>query len=158
MSEGAPSNQRPPPSSSSSSSPMMTHRDGPRMGSPVTPLAPLEFLQNQRRGSITDPSLHAAGSPNASKHGLVGRGPSYLLAAEREGDTERIKIEGPATPYVFGDATIGAKAVKESPAQLRKILRSPMEDERSPGAGPSASAGADRDDEPGERAVRPLGN
>jgi hypothetical protein len=29
--------------------------------SPVTPLAPLEFLQNQRRGSITDPSLHVAG-------------------------------------------------------------------------------------------------
>ena len=30
--------------------------------SPVTPLAPLEFLQNQRRGSITDPSLHVAGA------------------------------------------------------------------------------------------------
>lgn len=35
--------------------------------SPVTPLAPLEFLQNQRRGSITDPSLHAAG-PSTLNH------------------------------------------------------------------------------------------
>jgi hypothetical protein len=25
------------------------------------PLAPLEYLQNQRKGAITDPSLHAAG-------------------------------------------------------------------------------------------------
>lgn|ERR1700722_141370 len=30
------------------------------MHSPIAPLAPLEYLQNQRRGSITDPSLHAA--------------------------------------------------------------------------------------------------
>ncbi|KAI0347536.1 hypothetical protein BDW22DRAFT_1342308 [Trametopsis cervina] len=34
--------------------------------SPVAPLAPLEFLQNQRRGSITDPSLHAAASSSIS--------------------------------------------------------------------------------------------
>ncbi|THH33697.1 hypothetical protein EUX98_g613 [Antrodiella citrinella] len=32
----------------------------------VFPLAPLEFLQNQRRGSITDPSLHAARPSNPS--------------------------------------------------------------------------------------------
>lgn len=35
--------------------------------SQTTPLVPLEFLQNQRRGSITDPSLHAAG-PSAHPH------------------------------------------------------------------------------------------
>src|ERR1700722_10483578 len=39
-----------------------TKKDIPRH-SPVAPLAPLEYLQNQRRGSITDPSLHAA-APN----------------------------------------------------------------------------------------------
>ncbi|KAI0759923.1 hypothetical protein BC629DRAFT_1584256 [Irpex lacteus] len=36
----------------------------PSRHSPVSPLAPLEFLQNQRRGSITDPSLHAASTSN----------------------------------------------------------------------------------------------
>ena len=40
--------------------------------SPVTPLAPLEFLQNQRRGSITDPSLHAAGAGAGLNHSLGG--------------------------------------------------------------------------------------
>ena len=30
---------------------------------PVTLLAPLKFLQNHRRGSITDPKLHAAPNP-----------------------------------------------------------------------------------------------
>ncbi|KAK2466212.1 hypothetical protein APHAL10511_001854 [Amanita phalloides] len=35
----------------------------PAPPSPVAPLAPLDFLQSHRRGSITDPSLHAA--PNA---------------------------------------------------------------------------------------------
>ncbi|OBZ76596.1 hypothetical protein A0H81_04064 [Grifola frondosa] len=33
--------------------------------SPITPLAPLEYLQNQRRGSITDPSLHAGPTPHS---------------------------------------------------------------------------------------------
>lgn len=32
----------------------------------VAPLAPLEFLQNHRRGSITDPSLHAAATSSIS--------------------------------------------------------------------------------------------
>jgi hypothetical protein len=32
--------------------------------SSVPPLAPLEYLQNQQRGSITDPSLHAAAHIN----------------------------------------------------------------------------------------------
>ena len=40
--------------------------------SPVTPLAPLEFLQNQRRGSITDPSLHAAGAGAGLNHSPGG--------------------------------------------------------------------------------------
>ncbi|KAI0092651.1 hypothetical protein BDY19DRAFT_903435 [Irpex rosettiformis] len=36
----------------------------PSRHSPVLPLAPLKYLQNQRRGSITDPSLHAASTSN----------------------------------------------------------------------------------------------
>jgi hypothetical protein len=32
--------------------------------SSVPPLAPLEYLQNQQRGSITDPSLHVAARIN----------------------------------------------------------------------------------------------
>ena len=47
--------------------------------SPVASLASLEFLQNQRRGSITDPSLHSFSS---SKY-----------------------MSRPSSPYVFGDAT-----------------------------------------------------
>lgn len=43
-----------------------SHHDPPRPAppSPVAPLAPLDFLQSHRRGSITDPSLHAAPSPD----------------------------------------------------------------------------------------------
>ena len=33
------------------------------------PLAPLEYLQSQRRGSITDPSLHAGPSAQAPHNG-----------------------------------------------------------------------------------------
>ncbi|KAF5363699.1 hypothetical protein D9756_000622 [Leucocoprinus leucothites] len=50
-------------SSRSSSSPEATPRS---VRSPMGPLAPLEYLQTQRRGSITDPQLHAA--PNTSPH------------------------------------------------------------------------------------------
>ncbi|KAH8105814.1 hypothetical protein BXZ70DRAFT_394875 [Cristinia sonorae] len=38
----------------------------PSAAAAVSPLAPLEFLQTQRRGSITDPSLHAAGTTSVS--------------------------------------------------------------------------------------------
>lgn len=47
-----------------SSTAMSAHRDNdplrPSPPSPVAPLAPLDFLQSHRRGSITDPALHAA--------------------------------------------------------------------------------------------------
>lgn len=48
--------------------------------SPVTPLAPLEFLQNHRRGSITDPSLHAAPTSNHSQN--LGHFPRPLRQPE----------------------------------------------------------------------------
>ncbi len=65
--------------------------------SPIAPLAPLEFLQTQRRGSITDPSLHAAKTTNLYS-------PKDVLR--------------PKSPFVFGEASQGS-------SQLRRLLRSP---------------------------------
>ncbi len=56
--------------------------DMPARHSPAPPLAPLEFLQNQRRGSITDPSLHAANlnpsptAPSQSQAQAAGASPN----------------------------------------------------------------------------------
>ncbi|KAJ7433847.1 hypothetical protein B0H11DRAFT_2120611 [Mycena galericulata] len=82
----------------------------PSRHSPVQPLAPLEFLQNQRRGSITDPSLHA--TPRQSINAQFFRHDKTNLSEPR-----------PASPYVFGSATHAADN-----AQLRKLLRSPSPD------------------------------
>ncbi|KAJ7180089.1 hypothetical protein C8R43DRAFT_971586 [Mycena crocata] len=79
----------------------------PSRHSPVAPLAPLEFLQNQRRGSITDPSLHA--TPRQSINAQFFRQDKSSLSEPR-----------PVSPYVFGSATHAADN-----AQLRKLLRSP---------------------------------
>lgn len=51
-------------SSRSSSSPEATPRN---VRSPIGPLAPLEYLQTHRRGSITDPQLHAAPRPQSPR-------------------------------------------------------------------------------------------
>ncbi|KAF5370109.1 hypothetical protein D9758_001044 [Tetrapyrgos nigripes] len=77
----------------------------------IPPLAPLEYLQTQRRGSITDPSLHAA------KHSQNFREPAAPTPSDPR-DAPR-----PSSAYVFGDAT----PQTESPG-LRKILRSPSSD------------------------------
>jgi hypothetical protein len=98
--------------------------------SPVPPLAPLEYLQNQRRGSITDPSLHAANpSPyvNSSKsnnaHTPSFRPPEILTSTSRE----KIKLfePRPMSPYVFGDATPHSS----DPANIRRLLHSPSIDD-----------------------------
>ncbi|KAJ7700094.1 hypothetical protein B0H17DRAFT_1048551 [Mycena rosella] len=81
----------------------------PSRHSPVAPLAPLEFLQNQRRGSITDPSLHATPGPRQNINAQFFRQDKTILAEPR-----------PTSPYVFGSATHAA----DSPG-LRKLLRSP---------------------------------
>ncbi|KAJ7228649.1 hypothetical protein GGX14DRAFT_614165, partial [Mycena pura] len=78
----------------------------PTRHSPVAPLAPLEFLQNQRRGSITDPSLHA--TPRQSVN------PQFF----RQDKNNHLEPR-PVSPYVFGSATHADNA------QLRKLLRSP---------------------------------
>lgn len=51
----------------------------------VPPLAPLEYLQKQRKGAITEPSLHAAGY-----NGEQNRKKSYAMdtkRGERRGST-----------------------------------------------------------------------
>ncbi|KAJ7068277.1 hypothetical protein C8F01DRAFT_1050298 [Mycena amicta] len=79
----------------------------PSRDSTVAPLVPLEVLQNlnQRRGSITDPSLHA--TPRQSVN------PQFFRPDKAD--------PRPASPYVFGSAT------HDNP-QLRKLLRSPSPD------------------------------
>ena len=80
--------------------------------SPVASLASLEFLQNQRRGSITDPSLHKINSTYRSH-------PDSLQDAANK---KYISDPRPTSPYVFGDAT--AHSVEPS-SHLRKLLHSP---------------------------------
>lgn len=74
--------------------------------SPLISLPPLDYLQQHRRGSITDPSLHAA-SANSS-------------AASRHIDGPR-----PAANYTFGDGGGSMHNSESSSKQMRKILRSP---------------------------------
>jgi hypothetical protein len=71
-------------------SPLLAH-------SSVPPLAPLEYLQNQRKGSITDPSLHAAGS--------------NINAVNKNNPR-------PAPSFVFSDVT--ARNAEESIPKIRK--------------------------------------
>ncbi|KAH9938631.1 uncharacterized protein B0H18DRAFT_1205829 [Fomitopsis serialis] len=69
---------------------------GPRH-SPVTPLAPLEFLQNQRRGSITDPSLHAR--PSLPAHLANGTPLNNLRPPFRRPSFPSSPSFGPSTLY-----------------------------------------------------------
>ncbi|KAF7301702.1 Transcription initiation factor [Mycena indigotica] len=78
---------------------------GSSRDSTIGPLVPLEILQNQRRGSITDPSLHATPRQSVNPH----------FFRPEKADPR------PASPYVFGSAT------HDNP-QLRKLLRSPSPD------------------------------
>jgi hypothetical protein len=84
--------------------------------SPATSLASLEFLQNQRRGSITDPSLHTLKSNNAYRHQADQSSHQDSVSRSYMSDPR------PTSPYVFGDAT--AHAV-EPGSHLRKLLHSP---------------------------------
>ncbi|KAJ7904518.1 hypothetical protein B0H14DRAFT_2663205 [Mycena olivaceomarginata] len=91
------------------------HKNNPPTNrhSPVAPLAPLEFLQNlnQRRGSITDPSLHAA-TPRQTVNSQFFRQ-----------DKSNVQEPRPVSPYVFGSASHA-----ESNTHLRKLLRTPSPD------------------------------
>jgi hypothetical protein len=98
--------------------------------SPVAPLAPLEYLQNQRRGSITDPSLHAASSNPPPGLGL-NHGPSRQLersSASSPAHNDPNAKKNPSdmrspSSYVFGEATI--HPTDNGHQHIRKLLRSP---------------------------------
>ncbi|KAF9534324.1 hypothetical protein CPB83DRAFT_844051 [Crepidotus variabilis] len=102
-----------------------------RQHSPVASLASLEYLQNQRRGSITDPSLHAAPhlssglklSPNFRHPHDLPSSSSSSFVQQAEPILGRDLLEPrPASPYVFGNAT---PHIPEHGSQLRKLLHSP---------------------------------
>ena len=84
------------------------------------PLAPLQYLQNQRRGSITDPSLHAA--PNA-KSFVNYRDPALPTSVHHEPAAKHHPSSSrPSSPYVFGDAT---SHLPDNSPRIRNLLRSP---------------------------------
>ncbi|KAI0081801.1 hypothetical protein K474DRAFT_1703650 [Panus rudis PR-1116 ss-1] len=94
--------------------------------SPVTPLAPLEFLQNQRRGSITDPSLHAAG-PHTH---LLGSPLSSNQIPRSLRRPEPVSIQPlPTSGYRFGEAS---RASDTQLPHFRQLLRSPSTEGDSP--------------------------
>lgn len=109
--------------------------------SPVTPLAPLEFLQNQRRGSITDPSLHAG--PSLPTHLANGaplnnlrpsfRRPSFSSSPSFGSSTLYHDASRPppvsqraSSPFRFGDASMPPP--ESSRASPRRPLRSSSAD------------------------------
>ena len=127
---GSPAGGALPPKTSSSSSARQNQ---------VTPLAPLEFLQNQRRGSITDPSLHAA-SPPAFPSGQAGspfrrpESPATAFASSASHEHRRSFSQSrPLSPFKFGDAS--AQPADSPNSHFKRLLRSPsaeMGDRRAP--------------------------
>lgn len=107
------------PQKSPSSSPALSSRD-------LLPLAPLSFLQGQRRGSITDPSLHAAANPgSALKHSLSAQylRPRPDFASVSSSDTfTKAGNDRSGSPFTFGDA------IPSHSSHLRRLLRSPSFD------------------------------
>ncbi|KAF8812432.1 hypothetical protein BYT27DRAFT_7221070 [Phlegmacium glaucopus] len=97
----------------------MSSRDPSAKQSSVASLASLEYLQSQRRGSITDPARHAV-KLNTNYRDLSS-GSSSL---HQESPTSRSHISDPrpSSPYIFGDATTSQQ---EHSSQLRKLLHSP---------------------------------
>ncbi|KAJ7047370.1 hypothetical protein C8F04DRAFT_1058586 [Mycena alexandri] len=97
------------------------------------PLAPLEFLQNQRRGSITEPSLHAAALHATPRQNIN----SQFFRQDKSNLQPR-----PASPYTFGSATHTADNT-----HLRKLLRTPSPDrENSQGSTSRIPSGNPKND------------
>jgi hypothetical protein len=94
----------------------------PSRHSPIAPLAPLEYLQNQRRGSITDPSLHAAATNNMN-HSHVNH--HAFRQTETSGTTlpfhDSVQRISSADLHTNPSYTFGETATQ----QFRKLLRSP---------------------------------
>lgn len=114
----------------------MSYRESLSKHSPVASLASLEYLQNQRRGSITDPSLHAAHVSSGVKLGSTYRhhldnsstSSGHSSLPMDQSSRRELPDSGPDSPFVFGNATPRAT---EHASQLRKILHSPTSDQQS---------------------------
>ena len=118
--------------SPSSSPTTMSTRDSSSKHSPVTALASLEYLQTQRRGSITDPFLHAAHIVPTPKQPSSLRPPhepsssssSALSSLHMDSTLDReLPAPRPMSPYTFGNAT-------PRPNELRKLLHSPPREQQ----------------------------
>ncbi|KAF9462652.1 hypothetical protein BDZ94DRAFT_1298447 [Collybia nuda] len=124
------------------------HKDLPSRHSPP-PLAPLHYLQNHRRGSITDPSLHAAPMNTNIKLNTHFRQPSDQPGSASSGPSSAHHDSGPkiyhpgprpTSSYVFGDAT---PHVVDNTPQIRNLLRSPsieQNNSRPPSASPHSQS------------------
>ncbi|GJJ07475.1 hypothetical protein Clacol_001677 [Clathrus columnatus] len=102
-----------------------------KLASPLPPpllfpsLQPLEYLQNnQRRGSITDPSLHAS-PPDPLDPELSFNSPPRSYSSEHRVKRSPRTIR-PTSPFVFGDATIHSSDLVNP--SFRGSLRSPSND------------------------------
>lgn len=131
-------------SKSSASSAPQKDLSSPRH-SPAGPLAPLEYLQNQRRGSITDPSLHAAPTTSSKLNhnyrqqtDLTRPAASGASSAHHESAIKsHLSDPRPTSPYVFGDATPHSA---DTNSQIRKLLRSPSIEHNTARLNPALSA------------------
>ncbi|KAF8655270.1 hypothetical protein AX16_003171 [Volvariella volvacea WC 439] len=125
-------NHHPSPSSGHPSPPHISPslKDPASRHSPITDLAPLEFLQSQRRGSITDPSLHVVSANPIPKLSATYRPQTDSLSAPlgtstllHEPATKGLSTDPrPTSPYIF---TEPPSHPAESNAQIRKLLHSP---------------------------------
>lgn len=113
----------------SSSSQTMSTKDSSTRHSPLASLASLEYLQTQRRGSITDPFLHASKQSSSlfrPPHEQTASSSSSGLSSHRmNSNSDRDLPEPrPMSPYTFGNAT-------PRPNELRKLLHSPTREQPS---------------------------
>lgn len=113
---------------------------------PLQPLAPLEYLQNQRRGSITDPSLHALPPDPALNHHYHYQHHSQqqqqpILTAEQRVKRSPRTIR-PSSPFVFGDASVDPPDL--SNPNIRRHLRSPSNETLEPSRSPDRSDDSSR--------------
>ena len=99
-----------------------SHKDSSRH-SPAISLPPLDLLQQQRRGSVTDPSLHAASAGSSAFRQLDGTD-AYPICCSPNDISLSIGPR-PAPNYVFGDSSLSNTNSEPSSKQMRKILRSP---------------------------------
>ncbi|EPQ59254.1 hypothetical protein GLOTRDRAFT_136174 [Gloeophyllum trabeum ATCC 11539] len=127
---------------------------------PTGTLAPLEYLQNQRRGSITDPSLHAASPhlqptvPSNSQDPNSGS-PSPVTKSRNNSKERR-----PASPYTFGDATASRRPEGSQPVN-ETSWRQPMSaqsDTPAPEGSSKPQGATDMDVDQGGRQLSPTGN